>query len=354
MYNFVGRNVGEISTQVLRHLMKYGQREESRNGPVLVYPEPVMTELQFPYNFLYDDRHREANPFFHIIEFFHMICGRDDLDSLAFFNSGMRQYSDDGKTIMGSAYGRRWRSYFGQDQILYAVKEFSKNPDSRRVVISHWDSGEDLGRNSKDIPCNTEILLRCLPMKDGSRRFNITVINRSNDLVYGTFGANVVHFSLFHHYVAALLNMMPGSYWQFSNNSHLYLENERSKDVMDHIGQGGGLQTAYHVEATEGFTYFDELLMGMDLDQRLNFDGYLTVLCNDLFDCVAGDYRLPDEFTEPPAVSKVATDLLVPLIRSYRYYKNKRPEAALDQASQIAVPIFREVCVNWLKRRAAK
>ena len=63
------------------------------------------------------------------------------------------------------------------------------DPDLRRSVISLWNPSLDLGNQSKDIPCNTQLVLR-VKGKD----FHLTVFNRSNDLHWG-YIANIFLFS---------------------------------------------------------------------------------------------------------------------------------------------------------------
>jgi hypothetical protein len=73
------------------------------------------------------------------------------------------------------------------------------------------------GINSKDIPCNTHVYFK---VRDGKLR--MTVCNRSNDLIWGAYGANVVHFSMLQEYVAGHLGLECGEYVQFSDSLHVY------------------------------------------------------------------------------------------------------------------------------------
>jgi hypothetical protein len=164
---------------------------------------------------------------------------------------------------------------------------------------------------------------------------------------------------MLHHYMAALLGMAPGSYWQISNNSHLYLENDRSKQVMEWIAQGGALQTAYSEDDTDGFTYFHSLLGDLQHADRLRFDDSLVIFSNDLFYDVSQGYRLseysnyiPDEIRN--LAWKAMEDILRPCITAYRLYKEKQFLMAIEVAEEIKVGTFRVACVNWLKRRMEK
>jgi len=61
------------------------------------------------------------------------------------------------------------------------------------------------------------------------RVLNMTVFNRSNDMVYGALGANVVHFSVLQEYMAACIGVEVGTYYQVSSNMHVYLDEKKWK-----------------------------------------------------------------------------------------------------------------------------
>jgi hypothetical protein len=50
----------------------------------------------------------------------------------------------------------------------------------------------------------------------------MTVYNRSNDLVWGMFGSNVVHFSMLLEFIAISVGVSIGTYTQVSCNPHIY------------------------------------------------------------------------------------------------------------------------------------
>jgi thymidylate synthase len=69
----------------------------------------------------------------------------------------------------------------------------------------------------KDIPCNTHAYFWI-----DSFGLNITVCCRSNDVIWGAYGANAVHFSILQEYIAARLGVSIGRYYQISNDFHIY------------------------------------------------------------------------------------------------------------------------------------
>jgi hypothetical protein len=162
---------------------------------------------------------RGENPFFHFHESLWMLGGRRDVASVAQYAASMKNYSDDGKTFHG-AYGYRWRNQFGFDQLFYIAKQLRKNREDRRCVLQMWDAPHDLAREGKDFPCNTQIYFSI--SMDGS--LDMTVCNRSNDIIWGAYGANAVHMSYLQEFMAAWIGVPVGMYWQMSNNYHAYQE----------------------------------------------------------------------------------------------------------------------------------
>lgn len=210
------RNVNEAYQEGLMRLYATGVRENSRNGEVLVLPNPMLTTYLKPAERVLFDEKRDANPYFHLMEALWMVAGRDDLEWLTRFNPRMTQFSDNGDGLKG-AYGFRWQNYFELDQLYWVVSLLKMDPESRRAVIAMWDPNEDLCTSSKDVPCNTHIYFDLR-----GDRLNMTVCCRSNDAVWGAYGANVVHFSVLQEFMAAWLKKPVGVYRQFSNNFHLY------------------------------------------------------------------------------------------------------------------------------------
>lgn len=195
-----------------------GHVRDSRNGPVVLAPEPVTTVYREPRERVLFWSDRDANPFFHLMEALWMLDGRRDVEFPARFVKRMRTFSDDGKTLHG-AYGHRWRTFFGYDQIEDVVSTLTLDPNCRRQVIAMWDAHVDLGRKGKDIPCNLVAHVEV----NGEGAVDLTVFCRSNDAIWGAYGANAVHFSILQEYIASRLGREVGRYWQVSSNWHVYL-----------------------------------------------------------------------------------------------------------------------------------
>lgn len=193
-------------------------------------PEPVTTVYAMPCERVLFSAVRDANPFFHFFESLWMLAGWNELEFLTFFNKRMAQFSDDGQTLHG-AYGFRWREWFGFDQITEVIKLLQRDKDSRRGVVAMWSPNGDLvasegagGIDSKDVPCNTHLYFK---VRRGS--LHMTICNRSNDMIWGAYGANAVHMSMLHEYVADKLSVRVGVMRQISDSLHVYLDSNSSE-----------------------------------------------------------------------------------------------------------------------------
>lgn len=215
------RNVNDALHEGLWHMHTCGVKQGSRNGDVITVPYPVMTIYERPWQKVLYSENRNANPFFHLMEAMWMLAGCSDVAFVACYNPRMREFADMG--ILRGAYGERWRKHWVDeggdqiDQIEMAIHMLRNDPRSRRVVISMWDPSDDLGTDVKDIPCNTQIYFRVVGGK-----LDMTLTCRSNDIVWGAYGANAVHFGFLHELVAAGAGYPQGNLYQLSNNWHIY------------------------------------------------------------------------------------------------------------------------------------
>jgi hypothetical protein len=126
------------------------------------------------------------------------------------------------------------RHFFERDQIEAAIKELTANPQSRRVVMSLY-APSDLGLNSKDIPCNTQVALRRV-----RGRLEMTVSNRSNDLWLGV-PYNWFVFRVLQHLVAARLGIACGIQRHVSSCLHLYETNAAAASRVADINREANL-----------------------------------------------------------------------------------------------------------------
>jgi len=165
---------------------------------------------------------RRANPFLFLLDGLSILSKVNLLKPFADIVPRFKNYSDDGMTIRGH-YGKRLA-----DQIPFAIQMLREDLKSRRVTMSIWSPVADLGADSADIPCNVHGNLRVV---DGA--LDLTVFNRSNDVLWGLLGANIVQFSFLLEYIAKSVGVPMGRLHQISTNAHIYTEFGPGKDMLD-------------------------------------------------------------------------------------------------------------------------
>jgi thymidylate synthase len=213
----------EAYFELNRYILQEGIKTNSRVGLTLevlnfktVIQKPLFRSAVAP--------KRCINIFFHLAESLWVLTGRNDLTFIQLFNSRFARFSDDGESLHGG-YGKRLRKWEGKngdliDQLFTLTSHLQQNPDLRRSVISLWDPSLDLANPSKDIPCNTQLVLR---VKD--KALHLTVFNRSNDLHWG-YVANIFQFSFLGEMIALLLGKKFVKQTHISQSLHLYLDNK--------------------------------------------------------------------------------------------------------------------------------
>lgn len=326
----------------LHALAEYHVYSESRNGPVLRFPGLVVTEWKNPMQRISWSPVRDANPFLHYIEAFWMLAGRNDVALVAKLAANMQNYSDDGATLFG-AYGYRWRKHFGQDQILKIINELKRDPTSRRCVLQMWDGDIELDRalgGGRDVCCNHAITFDPC---DGV--LNMTVSNRSNDLVWGAYGANVVHMSILHEYVAAQTGLQLGTYFQCSSNLHLYLENPVTAKLVsyDPLAQERLVVNGLNFD----INHAHKLQESIFLNQEMLSDPEMVPVLNTMLDSFLAGGQVGAGFEIR------SLDILGNMCDAFNVYKNTGPKDAVAflQNSSTSESYWVQNAVAWLMRR---
>ncbi|WP_175984371.1 thymidylate synthase [Burkholderia vietnamiensis] len=211
---------------------------------------------------------RRLNALFAVVEGCWVLEGSNDLAPLSREIASYGEFSDDGITLNG-AYGYRLRSHFNVDQIDRGLDILRRDPDSRRVVLSLYHVG-DLGKQSKDIPCNTSIFIKIV-----DRKLDLTVINRSNDLYLGV-PYNVFTFGLLQRYLAAKLGVEIGNQRHFTDSLHLYL---RDKPKAEAVFRSNHLAEVEETSARFDWGYSSPIVDSAEIILRGDFQ---AVACDSL------------------------------------------------------------------------
>ena len=111
-----------------------------------------------------------------------------------------------------SNYGWQWKR---NGQIDYIITELTRSNDSRRALVTLYD-GKEHDTYQKDTPCTLNYHFQIV-----NNKLNLTVMMRSNDLVWGFCNDQYVASWLMQT-VADRLKIEVGELTWFSSNLHIY------------------------------------------------------------------------------------------------------------------------------------
>jgi thymidylate synthase len=330
MYLIDTANVHQALPEGCRLILANSWETTTRNGKAKVLREPLATVYRQPTQRVLFWEKRDANPFFHFMECLWMMAGRRDVEWIARFSSNIKNYSDDGQVFNG-AYGHRWRHYFGVDQLATIIRNLRVNPACRRQVLTMWSASDLTHQDTKDVPCNTQAYLQV--SRDGY--LDLMVSNRSNDMIWGAYGANAVHFSFLLEVMAAFIEVRVGTYTQVSMNTHVYephfalaeamadlapdvLARQRHQDACPY--DRGEVKPYPVVANTRWFTELEAFMVGTTR-------GYTN-----------------------PFFPEVA----LPLLNAWGIYKEKDLDRALSAVAECAATDWKLAATDWLLRRRTR
>ena len=118
----------------------------------------------------------------------------------------------DDKGKVRSNYGWQWQR---KNQIDKIVRLLRKQPETRKASISIYDAKE-FDTYSNDTPCTYAVNFTIL-----NDRLNMSVVMRSNDLLFG-FCNDQYCFSMLQKMIAETLRIDVGTYYHFAQNFHIY------------------------------------------------------------------------------------------------------------------------------------
>lgn len=257
-----------------------------------------------------------------------MLAGRRDAAFLDTYvhDFGPRFAESDGN--LHGAYGYRWRQMFGFDQLDHVINALRAEPRSRREVITMWDPMIDLGAKKKDLPCNTHIYTRIQRNLQGDAfALDLTVCCRSNDIVWGLCGSNLVHFSVLQEYLAWRIDVEVGQLHILSNNAHVY-------DATAHL---------FDENENTSNPYWNPDIAETPLFEGSNqgvFDLELATWMEDPTELNATNYQTP-----------VFQNLLIPMAVVHRVYKDHGVLDAMDFLPNIKHSDWRTAALLWLSQR---
>ncbi len=330
------RNVNEALPLGLQLVKEQGVPVVSRGLKTLEVPGPVLTVYSRPWENVLMCPTRDANPFFHFFESMWILAGSDTVHLPKFFLSRITDYSDDGHRFHG-AYGARLRKWGAKDQFMDAVNLLCDKPDTRQAVMSIWNPEKDLGATTKDIPCNDMVMFK---VRDGA--LNMTVCNRSNDVIWGAYGANAVQFSMVQELAAALAGVKVGKYTQVSDSYHVYTDLPlwQAYEAGTYRPEGHVVNHYEHMPVEGLFVDAEDARWFLEDCEQVNALAEAGVLTAAL---------KPNVFQ-----SAAGRGVARPMLAAYLNYKVQAWSSAMTAALMIERQDWRMACCAWIRRRAEK
>jgi thymidylate synthase len=171
---------------------------------------------------------RRVNIVFNFAEALWYLSGRNDLDFIAYYASSMNRYSMDGRTLTGTAYGRKlFGAEGGRSQWDSVVSQLRDDPDSKRAVMQIFDGAELQVEDNIDVSCTLglQFLLR-------DAELHLISYMRANDAYRGMV-SDVFSFTLLQEFLATELGVGLGSYIHTVGSLHIYLhDDQRVREVL--------------------------------------------------------------------------------------------------------------------------
>ncbi len=261
---FYGNNPSNIYMEAMFKLLNEG-KELAPRGKRIKELRPVTIGYADPRKRLTFLSGRVINPFFQLSESFWIVTGGSDVAFLTPYNASIAQFSDDGK-YFNAPYGERLR-HWGKndargyihcpiDQLDDVYRKLHADRDSRQAVAfignPEFDNSKYTLKGGKDIACNLNIKFK---IREG--KLDINVDNRSNDLHWGTFGANLCQFSTIQELMASWLGVEIGEYFQVTDSLHIYLDEYGAKETEKVLNAyGRSIEDAWPLPHVEEY-YFD-------------------------------------------------------------------------------------------------
>lgn len=225
---FSGKAPSQLYMDALAELLDSGE-ECSPRGKKIKEIRPVIFEYLDPTKRVTFLKGRLINPFFQLAESFWIMCGRSDVKWLTDYNASIAQFSDDG-VHFNAPYGERLRFWNKSDannfilnpidQLIDVYQKIKLDPDTRQAVAVIYNPlFDNVHNDTKDRPCN---MILTFKLRNG--KLDLTVFNRSNDLHWGVFGANLCQFATIQECMATWLGVGVGTYYQITDSLHIYLE----------------------------------------------------------------------------------------------------------------------------------
>lgn len=208
MQTIYGRNMHEVLPQALGLFLSEGQPK----GSITEITDPVSMMVTEPTERLFYGTDYDLNPFAALFTALWVLGGRNDVEFLSKFDGYQGGTSDDGKVLHG-AYGKRVREHFDPyldgaagtiDQLKSVIQMLRRHPGHKSAVISLWDTGSDMGLQSRNLPAATQLYFSI----NHRQRLDMMVMYRNADIF--NVCQDAISFSMMQEFIAASVGIPLG------------------------------------------------------------------------------------------------------------------------------------------------
>jgi thymidylate synthase len=201
---------------------------------------------------------RRANLVFNFAEALWYLSGSDELAFIEYYAPNIAKYSQDGRTLRGTAYGPKIFDHpeTGPSQWECALRTLRDDHDTKRAVLQIYQPQELLLRDNIDVSCTLALQF----MIRGGRLCGVGFM-RAND-VYRGMVSDVFSFTFLLEMMACELGLPVGTYDHQVGSLHLYESDaRRARQVLAQAGgEGRTSDTFPSLPAGNNWPYVREVL----------------------------------------------------------------------------------------------
>ncbi len=152
------------------------------------------------------------------------LSGERDLKWISKYTKIWDKFAIKGK--IDTAYGYRWKTAFGINQITNIIAKLKKDPSSRQQILCTWDARVDNVKKAMNIPCPFAVVVGIV---EGKLNLHLSV--RSNDVICG-LPYDLYFYTLLGSMFAKELKVKKGILFYSIANYHVYQNHE---DIVNKI-----------------------------------------------------------------------------------------------------------------------
>ncbi len=152
----------------------------------------------------------------------YIMGSRNPQDFVNKFTGIWKDFTEEDGNV-AAAYGYRWRTHFGRDQLKGLIAHLEAEPHSRQAVVVTWDPADDglysqgiHATRKKNVPCPYTFTVNIIGGK-----LHLHNVVRSNDMILGC-PHDVAGFALLQYILAARLGVKAGTLTHSISNAHIY------------------------------------------------------------------------------------------------------------------------------------